>query len=358
MNTPEKYLGLLDAETRNYIDEVNACYPPDAADASIAEQRDLYNAMCEQFSAPRPKGVETTDELLDASSGDHQIALRWYEPEVSPSEAALVYVHGGGFVVGDLDSHDSICAELCDRTGLTTVAVDYRLSPENKHPAALLDTLDAINHAMEQNGRLILAGDSAGANLIAASVQTLRDAASGKEVIEPLETTLLTQETLDFIDGMVLIYPGLGGDRFRGSYLEHEFAPQLTLADVQFYEKVRIPGQLIPVAEAIAKNEGKDGLEFTAEQQLWLKSMGPLHDSDFTGLPPTVVFSAQCDPLHDDGMHYCERIKASDEQAQFFSEAGLVHGYLRARHSVGKARESFAKIVEAICLLDNNEFYD
>jgi acetyl esterase len=124
----------------------------------------------------------------------------------------------------------------------------------------------------------------------------------------------------------VLIYPVLGGDRSRGSYLAHAEAPMLTLRDVAYYEMVRTGGHAV-----------------TDDPTLM-----PLTDTDFSGLPPTVVVSAECDPLSSDGEAYCERIRAAGGKAVWFNEAGLVHGYLRARHSVGRARESFNRIVSAL----------
>ena len=161
--------------------------------------------------------------------------------------------------------------------------------------------------AAEYGPRLVLAGDSAGGALAAAVSHATRD--------RDLE-----------IRGQVLIYPGLGGHRDAGSYLTHAHAPMLTRDDVLFYERTRHEG---PPPEC----------DPTA---------AVLHDTDYTGLPPTLTIAAECDPLADDARVYAERIRAAGGQAEHVVEAGLVHGYLRARHSVTRARDSFARITAAI----------
>jgi acetyl esterase len=133
----------------------------------------------------------------------------------------------------------------------------------------------------------------------------------------------------------VLIYPGLGGDRDRGSYLEHAQAPMLSRADVLWYDAIRHP-------------EGQSGAGDPTAR--------PLEDRDFAHLPPTVVFTAQCDPLADDGPAYAARITAAGGRAVSHEEAGLVHGYLRARGTVGRARTSFARICAAIGALGRGEW--
>ena len=112
----------------------------------------------------------------------------------------------------------------------------------------------------------------------------------------------------------------------QGSYIEHANAPLLTLDDIRFYETVRYQG-------TTPQND---------------PTYAPLHDVDFSGLPPTVVVTADCDPLRDDGQAYCDRITAAGGQAHCINEAGLVHGYLRARTSVRRAADSFERISVAI----------
>ena len=132
----------------------------------------------------------------------------------------------------------------------------------------------------------------------------------------------------------MLIYPGLGGDMSRGSYVRHAEAPMLTLRDLGFYKDIRTGGQ----------DRSND------------PTYAPLADPDFSNLPPTILITAQCDPLSSDGEAYRDRILAAGGKAWWHEEAGLVHGYLRARHTVGRARESFSRIVESIRALGRREW--
>ena len=297
------YQSLIDAETWEFIRASEAAYPPDTASLDVAGQRRIYDAMCRRFFQGYPEGVSAQDRSIAG------VACRSY-PGRQPT---VIYLHGGGFVVGGLHSHDDVCAEIRGRTGLSVMAVDYRLAPEHLHPAAFDDAL-AVTRAIAAFGPVILAGDSAGGNLAAAVSQALRGTG--------------------LVRGQVLIYAGLGGDIDAGSYLEHADAPMLTRADVAFYAGIRFS------AAPIAPDE----------------TASPLQAIDFAGLPPTVAIFAQCDPVADDSRHYARRIAAAGGRAHWLEEPGLVHGYLRARSSVARAAASFGRICDAISALAAGEW--
>ncbi|MFN5997744.1 MAG: alpha/beta hydrolase [Paracoccaceae bacterium] len=290
------YQTLIDAPTWAFIQKTNSSYPENTATLSIAEQRAIYDRMCAAFDTPYPAGVTSHDQPIA------DVPCRIYPGK----EPTVLYLHGGGFVVGGLHSHDGVCADIRGATGLTVVAADYRLSPEHKHPAAFDDACSVARHLVAQ-GPLILVGDSAGANLAAAASHALR------------------HETKQ-IKGQVLIYPGLGGDLNQGSYLTHAQAPMLTRDDVLFYKDIRHNGPA-PAGDP---------------------TVSPLQDTDFTGLPPTLAIAAECDPLADDAPAYAAKVTVAGGRARAVTEPGLVHGYLRARHSVPRAAESFARITAAI----------
>ncbi len=305
VNPISDYSELIDDEIRAFIEQTNAHYPPDAVRLSIAAQRAVYDQMCAAFRRDYPTGVSAQDSVL---TGPHAVPMRTYTPATPSAKAHILYYHGGGFVVGGLDSHDEVCADLCARTGLSLSAVDYRLAPEHTHPAAFEDALAAYQHWQQaSDAPLILAGDSAGATLAAAVAHAVRG-----QTPYPL--------------GQVLIYPALGGDNTRGSYVTHAAAPLLSTQDVAFYQAT--------VAGGAA----------TAQDP----RINPLADSDFSGLPPTTIITAQCDPLSDDGRDYRDGLLAAGVAAEWVNEAGLVHGYLRARHSSARAAASFERIVAAL----------
>ncbi|TGQ40764.1 alpha/beta hydrolase [Mesorhizobium sp. M00.F.Ca.ET.216.01.1.1] len=303
------YKRLIDAETWAFIERTNSYYPPDTIDYTITRQREIYDRMCREFFAGYPDGV-TAETTIIATPWD-DVPIRIYR-SAAPNEAAMVlYIHGGGFILGGLDSHDDVCAELCARSGYEVVSVDYRLAPEHLHPAAFDDVMGAFEWATSTyECPVLLCGDSAGGNLCAAISHATRGYAQ-----KPI--------------GQVLIYPGLGGDHARGSYVRHAKAPMLTARDLDFYKDVRT-----------------GGADRTGDITLF-----PLADADFANLPPTVLITAQCDPLSSDGEAYRDRVVAAGGRAYWFEEPGLVHGYLRARHTVGRARSSFTRIVDAVSTL-------
>ncbi|MEO8645695.1 alpha/beta hydrolase [Pseudomonas sp.] len=268
-----------------------------SSDSTLAGLRQAYSDMCRAFTPPRPAGLYVVDFELAG------VPVRSYQPPVSPPTSGcpcIVYLHGGGWVVGDLDSHDFICAELASTLGVLVIAVDYRLAPEHPFPAAFNDCLGVWRALRTGPFRLdpertLVAGDSAGGNLAAALCLALRDAG------EPLPAA------------QVLIYPGLGGDHRLPSRSECVDAPLLSSSDVDCYHALYLRGIGQPSPYAM-----------------------PLLAGDFSGLPPALIAVAQFDPLRDDGMLYAERLNAAGVAATLYYGEGLVHGCLRARGQVAE----------------------
>jgi acetyl esterase len=165
---PAPYDSLIDAETWAFVDRSLAFYPANATKLDLAGQRRVYGDLCRAFDAARPSGVSASDMSIAGPAGS--IPVRCYSPRDKTTEARVLYLHGGGFILGGLDSHDSICAEICERTGCAVTAVDYRLAPEHPHPAQFEDALAAFRHVhgTRSGHAVILCGDSAGGNLAAA----------------------------------------------------------------------------------------------------------------------------------------------------------------------------------------------
>ena len=269
-----------------------------STDSSLAGLRQAYSEMCRAFTPARPAGLYVVDFVLSG------VAVRSYQPPAS-STSCIVYLHGGGWVVGDLDSHDFICAELASTLGVLVIAVDYRRAPEHPFPAAFDDCLKvwrALRTGPFQLDpeRMLVAGDSAGGNLAAALCLALRDAG------EPLPCA------------QVLIYPGLGGDHRLPSRSECIDAPLLSSSDVDCYHALYLRGTRHPSAYAM-----------------------PLLAADFRGLPPAWIAVAQFDPLRDDGLRYAERLNAAGGAATLYVGEGLVHGCLRARGQVAEVDELY-----------------
>ncbi|PMX02639.1 lipase [Pseudomonas sp. FW215-R2] len=271
-------------------------------DSSLAGLRRGYDEMCRAFTPPRPAGLEVEDFRLGA------VPVRAYRPPVA-LPPCVVYLHGGGWVVGGLDSHDFICCELAVALGAMVVAVDYRLAPEHPFPAGFDDCL-SVWRALRDGSfgfdreRMLVAGDSAGGNLAAALCLALRDTG------EPLP------------GAQVLIYPGLGGDEHLPSRSECADAPLLTSSDVDCYHALYLRGSTQPNAWAM-----------------------PLLADDVSRLPPAWIAVAQFDPLRDDGVRYAERLAAAGGEAALYYGEGLVHGCLRARHQVAEVDRLYESLL-------------
>ena len=312
---PEKYLTMIDDETWAFIERSDSFYPPDTAEKTVNEQREIYNSLCRSFHAGYPKGVRAADSVIALAT--HDIPVRNYVAEGSQSPGHVIYYHGGGFVVGGLESHDDVCAEICSRTGFEVTSVDYRLSPEFNYPADFQDAFAAFTQIAGNDDRpIIVCGDSAGGNLAAAVCHATKHSAQ-----KPA--------------GQVLIYPGLGSRLDQGTFIEHADAPMLTTKDTTFYKTIRTGGNS----------------EFFKEA-----TCAPLNDTDFSGLPPTVLISAECDPLSGDCRDYRDALEAAGVRVHWVNERGLVHGYLRARHMSSRVRDSFTRIVDAVAALGKGEW--
>jgi acetyl esterase len=283
-----------------FLDIYNRFYPDDAVDAPISQQREWYDALCAQFDRPLPTGMICFDEVLFAP-------IRRYRPAAITTDTVLLYLHGGGFVVGSLQSHHAICAEIAEFAGAELVSVDYRLAPEHVWPAQTDDCFGVLKQLLGEGKRVVVIGDSAGGNLAAGLALRARD------------------EKLSGLAGQVLIYPALGGDLVSGSYTEMANAPGLTTADVAYYSAVLNAPEDEPVAH-------------------------PLLARDLSDLPPAYITAAHFDPLRDDSKLYAERLKQAGVDVILRNEPQMVHSWLRARYMSPGAREGF----DALCVAIRN----
>ena len=275
-------------------------------DSSLAGLRQAYDAMCRAFTPERPAGLEVVDFQLSG------VPVRSYRPPLKPPASGwpcVLYLHGGGWVVGGLGSHDFICFELAMALGAMVVAVDYRLAPEQPYPAGFEDCL-SVWRALRSGPfwfdpqKLLVAGDSAGGNLAAALCLALRDAGESMPAAQ------------------VLVYPGLGGNERLASRSDCADAPLLGSTDVDDYHALYLRGSPEPDAYAM-----------------------PLLATDFSGLPPAWIAVAQFDPLRDDGVRYAEQLAAAGTDASLYYGEGLVHGCLRARGQVAEVDRLYENLL-------------
>lgn len=259
---------------------------------------------------PRAAGqpvAKVEDRSVPGPAGE--IPVRIYAPAAAGPLPLLVYFHGGGFVVCDLDSHDGLCRSLTHATGCITVSVDYRLAPEAKFPAAPEDCFAATRwvaeHARELGGdaaRLAVAGDSAGGNL-AAVVALMARERGGPALVHQL-----------------LIYPVTDHGFDTASYKANAEGYFLTRDMMRWFW-----------GHYLAKPE--DGSHPHAS---------PLRAPDLSGLPPATVVTAEYDPLRDEGEAYARRLEKAGVPVELRRYPGMIHGFFGMADAIDRAREATA----------------
>jgi len=263
---------------------------------SPAEARELY-LKARVVSNPEPPQLKSVQPLaIPASHGP--IPARVYTPlrlrEANGLAPCLVFFHGGGWVIGNLDSHDVVCRKLADEGQLIVVSVDYRLAPEHKFPAAVDDAIAAtkwIADNAKQLGidasRLSVGGDSAGGNLAAVVAISARDG-NGPAIA-----------------GQVLIYPAIDFALTHSSHSEPETSILLTHSVVRWFRAHYLKG--------------------AADIDDWRAS--PARAKTLIGLPPTYVLTAGADPLRDEGDEYAKRLKEAGVPVTYRTFPGQFHGF-------------------------------
>jgi acetyl esterase len=287
---------MLDPQARALLDLMIERQIPPTHTLSPEDARRFYRErrFFTQPDAPEVAAVQA----LQAEGPHGAVPLRLYRPAGSDAGATLpvlVYFHGGGWTIGDLDTHDVLCRQLANGAGVAVVAVDYRLGPEHRFPAALEDCLAAVRWVRREGAglrldvaRLALGGDSAGGNLAAAAALALRDAG------EPAARLQL------------LIYPATDMRAGAPSHTANGQGYLLTADSVAYYR-----GHYIPDA---------------AQWSDWRAS--PLLAADHSRLPPALVLTAGFDPLRDEGRQYADALSGAGTPTQYVCFERQIHGFI------------------------------
>ncbi len=261
-------------------------------------------------TVPRPLfGIETKDVTIVAPGGD--VPLRIYDPVTEPGDkrTLLVYLHGGGFTVGSIATHDNVCRLLANRTGAVVLSVGYHLAPEFPYPHGLGDGMLAlkwaVEHAAELRGnaaKLVVAGDSAGGNLAAALALKARDTGGPKLAYQ------------------ILIYPVLNLDTFDSDSIK-------ALGDGHYFVSVdsltAMRNDYLP-----ANQDRKDPY------------VSPLLAPNLTGLPPALILTAEFDPLRSEGEAYAERLNLQGVSARAHRFPAVGHGFFSMTAIFGQADQA------------------
>jgi acetyl esterase len=272
---------------------------PQMHEVDPATARAMYVQMGSIAERPLPADVALADLSIPGPAG--AIRARSYRPaNASADGTTIVFYHGGGWVIGDLETHNSLAAEIAHLTGFNTIAVDYRLAPETPWPGAVHDALAAARWVAGSPAalgfkvsRLIFAGDSAGGNLSAIAARTLRK-----------ETPVAAQW---------LIYPGVDMTNAEGSMQEFAEGYLLTAAGMAWF-----------------------GEQYRADVNH--PDASPILSDDWADLPPALVFTCGLDPLRDQGRAYAGKLIAAGNRVIFREAAGQVHGSAQLRGAIPSAQ--------------------
>lgn len=301
---------MLDRQLEALLDQARAAGAPDLCELPPQACRGRYRQIMAAAGAP-PAGVESRDLRMPGVATGTTLGLRVYAPAGAKALPVVVWYHGGGYVLGDLDGYDVICRQLCLDAAAVIVAVDYRLAPEHPYPAAFDDAWAALRWVGSADGarelgaaadatRLAVAGDSAGAVLAIASCIAARDAGG------PVVTC------------QALAYPPAAGghDGDYPSRTTHAAGPTLTLRTMEYF--------------------GRHGFGATGRAPDFRGA--PLLAPSLAGLPPALVQLAALDPLRDEGRALAVRLQADGTPVRLVEYHGLAHGYLGQGGAVRAAR--------------------
>jgi acetyl esterase len=310
----------LDARAKRFLDTLAALNPPSALSLTAAERRSSLKQLL-SFSGPG-EAVSAVEELTLPGPGG-PLTVRAYGPADAAggvTRPGLIYFHGGGLVAGSLETHDPICRSLANASGCRVLSVDYRLGPESRFPAAIEDgcaaTAWVAGNARElriEPERLGICGDSAGATLAAVVCQTVARAAQ-----TPLAFQFLLCPIMDFA----------AESDSRRSFAQGYLVDRETLQhDLKYY----LGPDTDPADPRIS----------------------PLRASDLTGLPPTIIHTAEYDPLRDEGRAYADRLEAAGVRTLYRCHPGMIHLFYGMGGLIPYAGAAFSQMGADIrCLLN------
>ncbi|HEY4726465.1 MAG TPA: alpha/beta hydrolase [Actinomycetota bacterium] len=299
-------------EIRSLLDQQATSGRPPLHHQSVEQARAFHVADAAPLNGPPAPVAAVDDRLVPGPAGE--LPLRVYTPEGEPPFPIVVFFHGGGWVVGTLDTYDPLCRALAAATPAVVVSVDYRLAPEHRWPAAVEDayaaTVWASRNAAGLGGaqhRLAVAGDSAGGNLAAVVALGARDRGGPAIAFQ------------------LLVYPVLDAAGGTASWREYADGYHLTADGMRWYWDHYLGGA--------------DGAAPDAS---------PLRAAFVGGLPPALVIGAEYDILRDEGEAYAARLAEAGVDATASRHAGVVHGFVRWRAVTGAAEDALQEAATAL----------
>jgi acetyl esterase len=301
----------LDPTVKAVLDQMAAADQPPIHELTPAEARAAMGALAAMGQYP-DELASITDLSIPGPAGE--IPARAYRPHSAEPLPALVYIHGGGWVIGDIESHDSVCQQLSTQIPAVVVSVDYRLAPEHPYPAALQDCFAATRwvhgHGSDlgaDSSRLAVAGDSAGGNLAALVCVKARDEGGPALAFQ------------------LLVYPATDLTNSYPSYEENGEGYLLTKDSMRWFVDHYI-------SEADRKNP----------------DASPMYVEDLSGLPPALVITAEFDPLRDEGEAYAARLREAGVPAIATRYDGMIHAFFGMDRLLPQAVEAVNQAAGAL----------
>jgi acetyl esterase len=304
----------LDPLAKAFLEQLSANPRPKVWDVTPDEMRAGMRAMVKAFG-PKDVPIGKVENIVMPGPGG-ELSLRAFTPVAAGGEAlpALVYFHGGAFRVGDLDTHEPICRLLAGEAACRVIAVDYRLSPEHKFPAAVEDAM-AATHWIEANAsrlaidpnRVAVGGDSAGGNLAAVICQQAKEQGAPKIVYQ------------------LLLFPV--------TQLGSSFPSMQEFATGYFLEKEPLDYCYRGYAE---------GTDYSDLR------LSPLLATDLSDLPPAYVMLAGCDPLHDEGLAYAEKLREAGVEVAIADYPGMLHCFTMMLSVFPQAQEAMSAAAKSL----------
>ncbi|HME94342.1 MAG TPA: alpha/beta hydrolase [Methylomirabilota bacterium] len=302
----------LDPQAQRVVDTIAALNLKPIKDSTPTEAREAMRTRTAGLG-PVEDVPAVADHRVPVEGGE--ITVRLYAPAGVGPHPVLVFYHGGGWVIGDLYTHDGLCRSIVNAAGCAVASVDYRLAPEFKFPVAVEDSYTALKWVAANgprlgldSARLAVGGDSAGGNLAAVMALLARDRRGPRILLQ------------------VLVYPVTNHDFGAKSYVENATGYLLTTEDMRWFWR-----------HYLSREE--QGQEVTAS---------PMRAKSLADLPPALVMTAGCDPLRDEGDAYAARLRDSGVPVTVTQYPGMFHGFMRMTRILDQARAGLDEVATAL----------
>ena len=313
-----RYPGLHPS-LEDFVSEIEFVTKSTSESKDPIEFRNIMARRASKLVLKRPINLSVTEKRFETDYGG--VDARIYRSKSAPKDSPLlIYMHGGGWIIGDLNSHDAVCVDLALDCDITVIAIAYSLAPENPYPVALNECswiykeiyTNAETYSIDRN-KIAVGGDSAGGNLALALCLKMRN------------------ENFDAPCAQLLIYPCVDLDFKNSSYVEHSNAPFLDRDSMIWIWNTYLNNNL----------NINDPLAIPAQEK------------NYYGLPPALIVSAELDPLAYEGKQLAKRFIDANVPSMYFECKGLIHGFIRCCDQSDQANLEFKRLTKSFKLFIN-----